>query len=324
MDSVVHIAMITGVASLAFAWFRMGLFGGPSQEDLDAVKADRDELKKKADRADVRVDEQKKKVTRLQQDLEKAAAETKDVRRRAAEHRDECRKLQRQLEAVETQIRNAPGDAERREELISSLKGEVAGLKLRDAQLSADLEEARQQAAALERDKARLERAVEAAKEEPVGGPSTGRNRGVDAPPTTGSSPTAEPTPPPANDGLEARLRELKDTLRVKDGLLRKIRTQAEHNRRAYVITQLQLDLVHDELYELRHGHPRRDTEKSRQQRPPVPADAEPEMSDEHDSSREPATWAEPESGPDAFGPTVELEPDPESQDTKPSSEETE
>ena len=47
------------------------------------------------------------------------------------------------------------------------------------------------------------------------------------------------------------------------------------------MITQLQMDLVHDEIYELRHGKPRRDTERSRSQRPAVAAPAAPEPTPE-------------------------------------------
>jgi len=254
MESLIHVTWIAGAASLVFAWCRMGLFGGPSQEELDAIAAERDELKKRLARGDVRVDEQKKKVAKLQAELEQAMDDTKEVRRRAAEHRDECRKLQRRLEEIEARVDSAPAEVQRREELLKGLKEEVRGLKERSSRLAADLEEARQQAGSLERDKARLEAAAEraAAAVEP----------GLDA--------VSDPPASAPDDGLKVKLRELKETLRIKDGLLRKIRRQAEHNRRAYVITQLQLDLAHDEVYELKHGKPRRDTERSRRQRPEV------------------------------------------------------
>ena len=275
MESLVHIIWIVGAASTVFAWSRMGLFGGPSQEELDAVRGERDELKKKLDRADVRVDEQKKKVVKLQADLEEAAGETKEVRRRAAEQRDECRKLQRQLEQLEARILQAPVVQQEREEQRVALKEEVQTLGARSAQLTADLEEARQQVGSLERDKARLEKAVEAANEraaaaQTVGGPSGPTERAASEPPVRAEA--------PPSDALKAKLRELKEALRIKDGLLRKLRTQAEHNRRAYVITQLQLELSLDEVYELKHGRPRRDTERSRQQRPPEPLPEVPDV----------------------------------------------
>jgi peptidoglycan hydrolase CwlO-like protein len=316
MESLVHVIWITGAASVVFAWSRMGLFGGPSQDELDAVIAERDALQKKLDRGDIRVDEQKKKVAKLQAELEAAAAETKEVRRRAQEQRDECRKLQRQVELVEAKIQKTPAEQVQREALLKGLQEEVPGLKARIAKADAEIEEARQQIGSLERDKERLEKAVEAAKAE--AGPAP-------APPVEGASapklsPEGPPTgsedapPPPANDGLKVKVRELKEALRIKEGLLRKVRQQAEHNRRAYMITQLQMDLVHDEIYELKHGKPRRDTERSRQQRPPAEAVVEPESG----SETPPAVELEPESVPEA-PPTIEPPPMPESplEDTK-------
>jgi len=282
MESLVHVILIVGASTIAFAWSRMGFFGGPSQEDLDAVNAELDELKKKLARGDVRVDEQKKKVVKLQAELEQAAVETKDVRRRATRHRDECRKFQRQLEQVEARTLQAPVEEQAREELLAGLKEEVSALKARNAGLAADVEEARQQVGAAERDNARLEKdaaaaaAAEEARRSKRDDPSREPATRDPADPVGAGKPL--PQAAARDDGLRAKLRELKETLRIKDGLLRKLRSQAEHNRRAFVITQLQLDLAHDEVYLLRHGKRRRDTERSRQQ---VPVAAEPEPSRE-------------------------------------------
>ncbi|MFH1530094.1 MAG: hypothetical protein ABIK09_05085 [Pseudomonadota bacterium] len=306
MEGLIHVLWIAGAASMAFTWSRMGLFGGPSREELDAVAAERDELKKKLERAEVRVEEQKKKVGRLQTELEEAAAETKEVRRRAAEHRDECRKLQRQLEQTEARIQRAPAELQARLDLLAGLQEEVGGLRARGAQLAADLEEARQQVSSLERDRERLKRALEAETERAAA-------VGAEAPPTAGVGAEAPPAAGVGalDDGLKAKLRELKESLRIKEGLLHKIRAQAEHNRRAYVITQLQLELAHDEVYELKHGKPRRDTERSRRQRPAAFIDPEsvielePESEEVSATATASATAAEfdialgPESGPE-------------------------
>jgi len=306
MESLVHVVWIVGAVAFVFSWSRMGFFGGPSQEDLDAINAELGELKKKLARADVRVDEQKKKVVKLQAELEQAAVETKDVRHRATQHRDECRKFQRQLDQVEARTLQAPVEEKAREELLAGLKEEVSALKQRNAGLASDVEEARQQVGALERDKARLEKDAAAAEEE-----REARRTKGDDPSRDQARRAQEATVEPAgagrqaaarDEGLRAKLNELKETLRFKDGLLRKLRNQAEHNRRAFVITQLQLDLAQDEAYLLRHGKRRRDTELSRRQ---VPVAAEPEPSRElvepepesatDDPSREPATVDSPE-----------------------------
>jgi hypothetical protein len=55
---------------------------------------------------------------------------------------------------------------------------------------------------------------------------------------------------------LEAANHRLKQAVVERESALRRLGQKAEHNRRAYVITQLQLDLVNDEVYTLKHGHP--------------------------------------------------------------------
>lgn len=97
----------------------------------------------------------------------------------------------------------------------------------------------------------------------------------------TESEPESQPAPEPvADEQSEARRasigrleRELdkankdyerlsKSMERMRKGVLereaelRKLRRKNEHNRRAYIITQLQLDLAQDELYTLKHGEP--------------------------------------------------------------------
>lgn len=52
------------------------------------------------------------------------------------------------------------------------------------------------------------------------------------------------------------RVDRYKQALVARESELRDLRRRNEHNRRAYIITQLQLDLANDELYVMQHGEP--------------------------------------------------------------------
>lgn len=56
-----------------------------------------------------------------------------------------------------------------------------------------------------------------------------------------------------AVDRLQGRVRSLKEAVVEREYNLRKMTRRNEHNHRAYIITQLQLDLVSDEIYVLTH-----------------------------------------------------------------------
>ena len=69
-------------------------------------------------------------------------------------------------------------------------------------------------------------------------------------------------------DRMRTALSRLKRGVAEREAGLRIARRRNESNRRAYMITQLQLDLVQDELYVLKHGHapehPRSEKQKKR------------------------------------------------------------
>jgi len=57
-----------------------------------------------------------------------------------------------------------------------------------------------------------------------------------------------------AVEKMRSKVKSYKDSLVKRESELRKLRRRNEHNRRAYIITQLQLDLANDEIYVLKHG----------------------------------------------------------------------
>ncbi len=74
---------------------------------------------------------------------------------------------------------------------------------------------------------------------------------------------------------LQERHHGLRQRLVVATADLRLVSRKNEHNRRAYMITQLQLDLAQDELYVIKHGHPPEmpRAEKSKKRASLIPAE---------------------------------------------------
>ncbi len=109
------------------------------------------------------------------------------------------------------------------------------------------------------------------------------------APASTAAAPTAEPaTPTPGQQEEVASLRQalakLKKEMKTRAHGEKTVKRKLEHNRRAYMVTMMQLDLANDELCLIKTGKPRRQTALVRSQTPgvvPEPGAEEPETVEE-------------------------------------------
>ncbi len=234
----------------------MGLFGNRERDELkgrlDSTEAELDKARKELERDRARLEEARKAAKSSLDGLDGVKAklaEAEGARDRAVELKAKAEQMGRWLEDRYNQAMASAGTAGKaREEDASKAAeaiAEAARLRSETERLRSDVDRLR-----LELDAARRDR-VEAPRRRPTPEPVPGAPASEDVARLKA-----------AIDNLHRRLAEAEEHLQV---TLRK----AEHNRRAYLVTQMQLDLAEDKLYLLTTGKPRPVYES------PVPGHAE-------------------------------------------------
>lgn len=280
MDLVVGIvaAVAGGIALWAF------MMKQAAQTELDAAKARALELEAAAKKADDRAKELEKKVERSRGDRDLADTSDKKQKARVGELEDQIRALKATLERT--------AGREKAEEKARAMEREVE-------RLSGEVEKARAQAkaAAQELDQARAQAQQQAPVVQMEARPKKRDEEAPREPPRSRDG--VDPAYRERVEQLVERYREIRERCMRSEAEMRTAWRHAEHNRRAYVITQLHLDLAQDQLYTLEHGQPP-GTRKPRLERaigqgpiaamPPSPVATDAEaLAGEETSSDEPA-----------------------------------
>jgi hypothetical protein len=265
------VALSSGIAaSLALV---MPFFGKALKEELEVLSREKAELKAAAERFEKRLLEKDKKLQKLRECLETAENEAETERRKARGQRGDGRKVQeleqdfhRKEELLERRLAVAS-------EALKEVQAELLEQKQKVAKMGEEVAIANADTAAAKSALARAE-----AKPAPV------------APAPIAAAPATEPATAPAPGLTEeiATLRQavakLKKDLKIRSHGEKTIKRKLEHNRRAYMVTMMQLDLANDELCLIKTGKPRRQTALVRSQIPgavPEPTDEEPETVEE-------------------------------------------
>jgi hypothetical protein len=260
MDPLFLIIGLPAAVLLATAY--LPFFNRGLKDDLDSLEKEKNDLLVRQERFEVRLGEKDKKLEKLQARIEKLDKDLATERQGAKGNRKAAQKLK----TVESDFENRESRLVRRSEeaeaVLKEVQEDLLRHKQRGAELAADLK-----ATESERDRLQ-EKLLVVPKAEPV-------------------KPVPEPVVKVDNseaEGLANENRDLKRTIRnlrkEMAGIERQMKTvrrKNEHNRRAYMITLLQLDLAQDELCMLKTGKPRRQTALSRQQ---VPGSVEPDCAE--------------------------------------------
>ena len=235
MDMTIVWPVVTGVCLLlaAFLWFqRAELITSATKQREEVTKLERSNNKLQQ-----QLDTQNRKLSKQTGHQSKKKAKAKSKQSRVEQQQTELQHLRSNLGVAEDKVKKLSRDLDRvridREEMRQKLaraaelpeapkaaKAQTAPTAPADSQAVARSEEAeppRRSQSAMERD---VEHAAEAVKK------------------------------------MEARVKRYKQSLVASESELRALRRRSEHNRRAYIITQLQLDLASDEIYVLTHGEP--------------------------------------------------------------------
>ena len=245
---------ILGMATLS------GFFRG--KKALEELRAQNEKLKAKLDRSEVRVEEQRKKGDKLATQLEQAKKEADELKTRSRRLKDEAKKASRLQGDVAQREQDLARILETKDSALRGLQEEILTYKQRNALLAEELRR-------LKEEKKELEQARETAKRE-----AEQKAAGAEAPPVE------RPARPDRDEReelerLKTNVRKLRRTMQTMETEARVLKRKVEHNRRAYLVTLMQLDLAQDELCLLKTGKVRRQTRQARQQVPPPREDVE-------------------------------------------------
>lgn len=294
-----HLSMYLGLAPaalLALSQLRPFLFG---RKEVEEAQNEARELKAKLEKSDAKVEEAREKADKLGRELAALRAENQELKSRKKDNKDESKRiarLERDLADKAQEIADRNG---RHDSVVHAMQQEILEFKERLSRASDEARKAKEELAAFQEQVARKEKAAaerrEERKEERVAAPKP-------AIPAAHLDELRElrekldrlsKNLERANDKNKALIEEMKnarvDTEPLKtriaelEAINRVLRRKVEHNRRAYIITESQLELALDDLYFQKHGKPRRETDGVRLGRPEAEAMAAEDLAAEAD-----------------------------------------
>jgi len=245
------------------------------KRELEELEKKYGKAKAKIERFEVRFDEQKKKIDKFSRQLDSNKKEIDELKIRNRRYKDETKKVTRAGREFLDRKQTLTADADSKEAALKEVQAELLDVRQKNATLAGEVRDHKERCTGLERE---LETARAAAQKAPA----------EKAPPPPPREQPPRDVEAPPDEGLQKRVRELQKSLKARETELKVLRRKQEHNRRAYLVTMMQLDLAQDELYMLKTGKPRRDTQKARRQVPegepatedqpaPIVSDEEPE-----------------------------------------------
>ncbi len=250
------VALCGGVAaSLALV---LPFFNRELKDELAALGRQKAELEAAAERFEKRLQEKDNKLQKLREALEAAEKDAEEERRKGRGPRGDGRKVQdlerdfnRKEELLERRLADASS-------ALTEVQAELLEQKQKVAKMGEELAFA---SAAAAQAKAALEKALATPPPPPPM-------------PAAATAPAPEIAPAPNADAenelasLREAMQKLTKELKIRSHGEKTIKRKLEHNRRAYMVTMLQLDLANDELCLIKTGKPRRQTARANQQVP--------------------------------------------------------
>lgn len=270
---ILHLVVALGALALGLRSAALPIFNRALKDELDALKKDKEALEQAASRFDKRLQEKDKKLDKLRAELDTAKGDLDRERKQARGSKGESRKNP-ELEAA---YRRKEQQFERRlaesANVLKEIQQELLEHKERSAAIAEELAGAKTANDTLSKQVDSLSKVAQAVpKNEPP-------------------KPEPEPEPRPASTAvdedetaeLRKQLKKARKDLKAYKFSEATLKRKLEHNRRAYMVTMMQLDLAQDELCLLKTGKPRRQTALAQQQQPGIvdspttPEEAEPE-----------------------------------------------
>jgi len=246
----------------------MGFFG--SRKEIEDLQSEIEKLKSALAKQDAKADEQRKKVDKLTEQAESARKETDELKVRNRELKDQARKGVRQDRDLQDRDQEFLRRMEAKDAALRQVQEEYVAFRQKQASSAEELKNLAEKNRKLESDLAAARKTIEIKDAERQADRQRERDRNREVPKE--DKPAPDRPDRTELDALKKKVTELRMALQVSDAEVRVLKRKAEHNRRAYMVTQMQLDLAHDELYFLKTGKVRRETALARERVPRSPA----------------------------------------------------
>jgi len=263
MNSLLLLSASLPLLVFARALF-LPFFNRGVKEELEAAQKEGKELKNKLDRVEGRLEEKDKKIKKLGDQIEGIQKELQEERNRCRQFKDSAgrtRKVEeesgRKEQAFQRQLDNLNA-------ALSGIQKELVEAKERGARAQEEALKSAERSRQLEAQLIQVRKELQEREAVPPPSPP---------PPLPSPEPVRKPREEKAQPERDfvGELRQVRKEMFEKDLLLKSLRRKLEHNRRAYMITMMQLDLAQDELCLIKTGHIRRETQQARAQVPSGP-----------------------------------------------------
>lgn len=302
METLSLCVALAPMAVLAAAHALPFLFG---RKELDEAQAEIRELKARLEKSEAKLDEARDKADKAGKSVAELKAENLELKAKKRDGKEEAKRIARLERDLSEKCEELAHSKQRQDGIIKGMQEELAEFKEKLTRAHEEARKAKEELTGMQELLAKKEKALQERREERRD--DRRDERVVDAPAANADEvrdlrdrlERQARNLDKANEKNKTLLEELKAARAGVDGARQKLqdletinrvlRRKVEHNRRAYIITESQLELALDDLYFQKHGKPRRETEGSRLGQPD-PADLSAE-----DLADEPAS-APPES----------------------------
>jgi len=191
-----------------------------------------------------KLEEARRECNDLREQHERLREALADREAALAQARKECEDLATRLAEADAQVARLRESLAQSERMVSWVSEKESQARTEADAARREVEALTKRLQAMEAEGTRLRSALEEA------------NRAARR--KTEPEPAPQPAVPPDDlNRLHDQIAGLRRALAEKEERLKLALRKAEHNRRAYLITQMQLDLAEDRIYLLTHGKPR-------------------------------------------------------------------
>ena len=210
---------------------------------------------------------------KLQTQLQGRADKLSQTNHEASKREEKVKGQLQRIEQQQAHLNDARNKLEEAQENVRELSREVNRLRIEREQLREKVAQTASEATKASSESAGANASVETVHGEHQAASQNSKKQ--EGKKTVGKLERALTLAKENEERLVEKLRQMKQAVVEREHKLRKITRRAEHNHRAYIITQLQLDLVSDENYVLRHGKqpPLKSADKAVKRQINVPAD---------------------------------------------------
>ncbi len=272
MDTLSLCLALAPMAVIGFSQLRPFLFG---KRELEESQNEVKELKARLEKSEAKLEEVREKAEKSLRQVAELKAENLEMKSHKKDGKEEAKRMARLEREVAERAQEVADRNARHESVVRGMLEELAQFKERLSRAQEEARQAKEELVAVQELAAKKERAAQERREERreervvvVETPKANLEEVYDL---RARLDRQTKNLEHANEQNKELVHELKtaragvDSIRLRlqdlETINRVLRRKVEHNRRAYIITESQLELALDDLYFQKHGKPRRETD---------------------------------------------------------------